>query len=101
LIERGTPSLSKSFADIHAVAAHSDVAKKLEIQRGDVLLLLIARLYSDMGGIVDFSYSYFLPGYFAACCQASIELEPIVLEQHTRRINPGIVTTCRHKVLRS
>lgn len=64
LIERGTHTLSKSFADIHAVAAQSDVAKKLEIQRGDVLLLLIARLYSDLGGIVDFSYSYFLPGYF-------------------------------------
>lgn len=64
LLKRGTPGLSKSFTDIQAVAAESSIAKLLEIQRGDVLLLFTARLYSDMGEIIDFSMSYFLPGYF-------------------------------------
>jgi len=64
LLQRGNIGLAKSFTDIQAVAASADIAKKLEIQRGDVLLMFIARLYSDAGEIVDFSYSYFLPGYF-------------------------------------
>lgn len=64
LLKRGSPGLLKSFTDIQAVAAESSVAKLLEIQRGDVLLLFTARLYSDLGDIIDFSMSYFLPGYF-------------------------------------
>lgn len=64
LIKRGNIGLVKSFTDIQAVAAAPEIAKKLEIQRGDVLLLFVARLYSDTGEIVDFSHSYFLPGYF-------------------------------------
>lgn len=64
LLQRGNIGLAKSFTDIQAVAASAEIAKKLEIQRGDVLLLFVARLYSDAGEIVDFSYSYFLPGYF-------------------------------------
>jgi len=64
LLKRGKPGLSKSFTDIQAVAAESSIARLLEIQRGDVLLLFTARLYSDLGEIIDFSFSYFLPGYF-------------------------------------
>ncbi len=64
LLKRGNIGFSKSFTDIQAVAASAEIAKKLEIQRGDVLLLFVARLYSDKGEIVDFSHSYFLPGYF-------------------------------------
>ena len=64
LIKRGNIGLVKSYTDIQAVAATPEIAKKLEIQRGDVLLLFVARLYSDTGEIVDFSHSYFLPGYF-------------------------------------
>jgi GntR family transcriptional regulator len=64
LQKRGTPGLLKSFTDIQAVAAESAIARKLQIQRGDTLLLFTARLYSVMGDIVDFSFSYFLPGYF-------------------------------------
>mgnify|MGYP001367855198 CR=1 FL=1 len=64
LLQRGKIGLVKSFTDIQAVAASPEIAKKLEIQRGDVLLMFVARLYSDSGEIVDFSYSYFLPGYF-------------------------------------
>jgi GntR family transcriptional regulator len=64
LIERRIVKLSKSFTDIQAVSASPAIAKMLEIQRGDVLLLFSARLYSESGEIVDFSNSYFLPGYF-------------------------------------
>ncbi|MBP8857484.1 MAG: GntR family transcriptional regulator [Anaerolineaceae bacterium] len=63
-VNKGQIKLSKSFTDIQAVAATPEIAKKLEIQRGDVLLLFVARLYSESGEIVDFSHSYFLPGYF-------------------------------------
>jgi len=64
LMNRGAPSLVSSRCEINAVQAKSDVAKALRIQRGDVLLRFIAYLYSTNGQIVDYSYSYFLPGYF-------------------------------------
>jgi Transcriptional regulators len=64
MLKRGTPRFSKSFTDIQAVSASADIAKYLEIQRGDVLLLFVARLYDTDGEVVDYSSSYFLPGYF-------------------------------------
>jgi GntR family transcriptional regulator len=64
LQRRGNINLVKSFTDIQAVAASAEIAKKLEIQRGDVLLKFVASLYSDEGVMVDYSHSYFLPGYF-------------------------------------
>jgi GntR family transcriptional regulator len=64
LLRRGAPELTNSVAEIHAVAASVEVAHALEIQRGDVLLMFSARLYSAANRVVDFSSSYFLPGYF-------------------------------------
>jgi GntR family transcriptional regulator len=64
MLHRGEPRLAKSFTDIQAVAASQEIARKLEIQRGDVLLLFVARLYGESGEVVDYSSSYFLPGYF-------------------------------------
>lgn len=64
MLSKGSPRLSKSFTDIQAVSASAEIAKKLEIQRGDVLLQFIARLFDENGTVVDFSSSYFLPGYF-------------------------------------
>jgi GntR family transcriptional regulator len=64
LLNRGTPALVSSRCEINAVQANSEVAKALRIQRGDVLLRFIAFLYSTNGQVVDYSYSYFLPGYF-------------------------------------
>ena len=64
LLTANKMKLDRSFTDIQAVAAPSQISKKLEIQRGDVLLFFAARLYSEEGQIVDFSNSYFLPGYF-------------------------------------
>jgi GntR family transcriptional regulator len=64
LLKRGDPPLSHSRSEIRAVAAAGEVARALEIQRGDVLLLFAAHLYTTSGRVVDYSYSYFLPGYF-------------------------------------
>ena len=63
LIERGD-HLRISRAAISATNATADVAKALEIQRGDVLLHFISQLYTADGRIVDYSTSYFIPGYF-------------------------------------
>jgi GntR family transcriptional regulator len=64
LLRRGVPHLTESFTEIRAVAASSEIARRLEIQRGDVLLMFQAQLYDAAGRVVDFSQSYFLPGYF-------------------------------------
>jgi GntR family transcriptional regulator len=64
LINIGDPPLATSKTEISAVHAPVDVAKALNIQRGDTLLLLTALLFNEAGDPVDFSHSYFLPGYF-------------------------------------
>ncbi len=64
LLKRGTPQLDHSKTEIQAVAAPSDIARALQIQRGDVLLKFVAKLYSAGGDLVDHSSSFFLPGYF-------------------------------------
>jgi GntR family transcriptional regulator len=46
------------------VGATADVGKPLEIQRGDVLLQFISKLFTGEGRVVDYSLSYFIPGYF-------------------------------------
>jgi GntR family transcriptional regulator len=63
LLARGD-ALATSRADISAANATADVAKAMEIQRDDVLLKFTSRLYSASGRVVDYSLSYFLPGYF-------------------------------------
>ncbi|MCS6992324.1 MAG: GntR family transcriptional regulator [Anaerolineales bacterium] len=63
LLSRGDP-LTISRTEITAINASAEVAKMLEIQRGDVLLQFIAKLYTASGRVVDYSYSYFVPGYF-------------------------------------
>lgn len=64
LLKRGNPQLTSSLADIQAVLASSTIAKALEIQRGDVLLMFNAKLFTATGEVVDYSQSYFLPGTF-------------------------------------
>jgi len=64
LIHIGDPPLSISKTEISAINAPADVAKALDIQRGDTLLLLNGLLFDEEGQPVDYSYSYFLPGYF-------------------------------------
>jgi GntR family transcriptional regulator len=56
--------MSVSRAAISATGAVAEVAKALQIQRGDVLLHFISQLFTDAGRVVDYSVSYFIPGYF-------------------------------------
>lgn len=65
LLQRGSPKLQKSHTEINAVAAPNEIARALEIQRGDVLMMFQAHLYDDTGRIVNFSKSYFIPGHFS------------------------------------
>jgi GntR family transcriptional regulator len=64
LLKRGEPKLASSKTEIQAVAASSKVARALHIQRSDVILYMQATLYSIAGEAIDYSDSYFLPGYF-------------------------------------
>jgi GntR family transcriptional regulator len=64
LLTRGRPRLAQSRTDIRAVGATPEVARALQIQRDAVLLQFVAYLYSGEGLVVDYSFSYFLPGYF-------------------------------------
>ena len=64
LLQHGSPKLARSFSEVYAVAAVVEVARALEIQRGDVLLMFTGELYTDTGKMIDISASYFLPGYF-------------------------------------
>ncbi len=64
LIRRGAPDLLSSRCEINAVPAPVEVARALGIQRGAVLLRFEAYLYAASGRVVDYSFSYFLPGYF-------------------------------------
>ncbi len=63
LLRRGDP-LTVSRAAISALGAPADVAKPLQIQRGDVLLEFVSKLYRSDGKVLDHSMSYFIPGYF-------------------------------------
>lgn len=64
LLHRGEPRLQSSKTEICAVLADKELARKMEIQRSDVLLCFMAELYSTSGRVIDLSQSYFLPGYF-------------------------------------
>lgn len=63
LLGRGD-SLTTSRANISAIGATAEVAKALEIQRGDVLLHFYSQLFDSNNKAVDYSLSYFIPGYF-------------------------------------
>ena len=64
VLRRGDPKLVQSRTEIRAIGATPEVARALQIQRDAVLLHFVAYLYSNDGRVVDYSFSYFLPGYF-------------------------------------
>jgi GntR family transcriptional regulator len=64
LLERGELPLEYSRTEINAVAADHDLAARMELSLGVVLLLFEASLITRDGTIVDRSRSYFLPGTF-------------------------------------
>ena len=57
-------TLTTSRTELGAAAAPAEIAKALGIQRGDVVLRFKATLYTAEGKVVDYSHSYYLPGYF-------------------------------------
>jgi GntR family transcriptional regulator len=62
LLRAGEVDLDVSRTEIGALSASPEVARRLQIQRGDVLLRLEARLFARDGRALDHSWSYFLPG---------------------------------------
>ena len=64
IIKRGTFQLSHSKTFITACPASSDIAKKIQLQRGDVIQKFEAYLIEKSGRIIDYSESYFAPGFF-------------------------------------
>jgi GntR family transcriptional regulator len=64
LMSRNDPSPTSSRCEIRAVTASPEISRYLAIQRGDVLLCFEALLFSANGRILDYSFSYFLPGHF-------------------------------------
>jgi len=63
-LQRGTPLPATSRTEIEAVKAESHMASRLGIQRGTALLKLTGQLYSLDEKVLDYSVSYFIPGYF-------------------------------------
>ena len=64
-IQRRDLMLSHSRTDILIESADSTVARKLRLKRGAPLHKLQAQLFTRDGRIVDYSTSYFVPGYFS------------------------------------
>ncbi len=61
---RSDLALSHSRTDISVVAASEAIARRLRVRPGEPLLKLDAQLYTRDGRVIDFSESYFVPGYF-------------------------------------
>jgi GntR family transcriptional regulator len=53
-----------SRTDIMAVKADEELGKRLNVTKGTALILLTAQLVSQNDQVVDYSYSYFVPGQF-------------------------------------
>jgi len=64
ILQRGSLVLSHSLTDIATENASDAVSKKLNIPLGEPLLKLTALLFSVDGRVVDYSHSYFVPGFF-------------------------------------
>lgn len=64
LIRRRDLNLSHSHTDILIEPANAAIARKLHIKRGEPLQKLQAQLYVREGCVIDYSISYFVPGYF-------------------------------------
>ncbi len=64
LLKRHDIALDVSKCEINAVNASAEIARAMNIQRGDVLLRFEAYLYDRANRVVDYSFSYFIPGHF-------------------------------------
>jgi GntR family transcriptional regulator len=63
-LQRGEPVLSHSLTEIATENASDVVAKRLAMSLGEPLLKLTALLFCSDGRVVDYSHSYFVPGFF-------------------------------------
>ncbi len=64
LIRRGDLPLSHSRTDIMIESANKTIARQLNLQPGEPLHKLAAQLFTRDGRVIDYSQSYFVPGYF-------------------------------------
>jgi len=64
LIHRADPMPEQSNTEIKVIPAPHEVARALDIQRGEALLMFEADLVDKTGRVIDHSFSWFLPGYF-------------------------------------
>jgi GntR family transcriptional regulator len=64
LLERSDLLLSHSYTDILIELADEVIAPKLQLRPGEPLHKLEAQLFTREGRVVDYSTSYFVPGYF-------------------------------------
>ncbi|MHC1784273.1 MAG: GntR family transcriptional regulator [Anaerolineaceae bacterium] len=64
LVSRGTPALAYSRTEIHAENATEFLAGQLKIKKGTALIKLEAQLFSTEEKVIDYSLSYFVPGFF-------------------------------------
>ena len=64
LLQRGTPLPTTSHTEIMAEGAKGQVASRLGISPGTALLKLVGQLYNHDERVLDYSISYFIPGYF-------------------------------------
>ena len=64
LIHRADPMPEQSSTEIKVIPAPYEVARALDIQRGEALLMFEADLVDKSGRVIDHSFSWFLPGYF-------------------------------------
>jgi GntR family transcriptional regulator len=64
LLRRGQAALDLSRTELTAASAPGEIARSLNIQRGDVLLRMEAYLFTKDGQAIVHSLSYFLPGTF-------------------------------------
>jgi GntR family transcriptional regulator len=64
LLKRDAPSPALSRAEIEAVKAGTNEASRLGISEGEALLKLTGQLYNRDEEVLDYSVSYFVPGFF-------------------------------------
>ena len=60
----GKPALSHSLTEIVLEEASESVSRQLHVRSRRNLLKLISQLFSLEGRVVDYSFGYFVPGFF-------------------------------------
>jgi GntR family transcriptional regulator len=64
LVSRASPTLAYSRTEIFAENASAFLAERLSIKKGTALVKLEAQLFSTEEKVIDYSLSYFVPGFF-------------------------------------